>query len=100
MAASQDPSTFGELAKARDLRIRPRNFNELKSLGFWSIVDPHKAINEMSRDKSDGNMIASSIPSSFEKRLMALEFDMKRKNENHSSKGTGKIAYDDSISDS
>ena len=40
----------------------------------------------MSRDKSDGNMIASSIPSSFEKRLMALEFDIKRKNENTSSK--------------
>ena len=40
----------------------------------------------MSRDKSDGNMISSSIPSSFEKRLMALEFDIKRKNENTSSK--------------
>ena len=54
----------------------------------------------MSRDKSDGNMIASSIPSSFEKRLMALEFDMKRKNENHSNKGTGKRAHDDFMSDS
>ena len=59
LAASQDPSTFGELAKA---------------------------INAMSRDKPDGNMVASSIPSSFEKRLMAVEFDIKRKNENNSSK--------------
>ena len=95
MAASQDPSTFGELAKARDLWTRIGSFQRTKVFSCPSstfhgtqryLVDPYKAINEMSRDKSDGNMIASSIPSSFEKRLMALEFDMKRKNENNSSK--------------
>ena len=36
----------------------------------------------MSRDKSDGSTVAS-IPSSFEKRLMALEFDNKRKTESN-----------------
>ena len=40
----------------------------------------------MSRDKSDGNN-ATGIPSSFEKRLMALEFDIKRTTENNSNKG-------------
>ena len=42
----------------------------------------------MSRDKSDGNT-ATGIQSSFEKRLMALEFDIKRTTENNSNKGLG-----------